>query len=72
MSHDARCEHSKTKRCRCDCGGAQHGIAQGTLQRYAGAKQETAFNANREFLHDPIPQESNLGIHHWFEAWVNA
>lgn len=26
MSHDARCEHSKTKRCRCDCHGAQHGI----------------------------------------------
>jgi hypothetical protein len=27
MSHDLRCEHSRTRRCRCDCRGAQHGSA---------------------------------------------
>lgn len=35
MSHDPRCEHSKTKRCRCDCHGAQHGIHAGEVGTYA-------------------------------------
>lgn len=72
MSHDARCEHSKTKRCRCDCHGAQHGIALGSLQQYVDVKQEAAYTADRDALFDPVPAASNLGIHHWFEAWVSA
>ncbi len=72
MSHDARCEHSRTKRCRCDCGGAQHGITLSTLQQYADAKPEAASTVDLQALSDPVPPASNLGIHHWFEAWVNA
>jgi hypothetical protein len=27
MSHTTNCEHSKSKRCRCDCDGIRHGTA---------------------------------------------
>jgi len=56
-AHDPRCERSTTKRCRCDCQGRLHGREASQIDLEHAAQKRPA----------PIPQQTTLVIHKWFE-----
>jgi hypothetical protein len=58
MSHDPRCEWSKTpnRRCRCECQGRQHGI-QAVRQRVLSEFLEGAAVVGEEPAEEELPHD---------------